>query len=167
MREEPSSDDMLIVMFELQEDLQVDTFGQDPGLLDGEERIQFIKDHVMALEDELHEFLSETGWKPWALSRHVNEVAAQGELVDAFHFFMNLCLVVGLSPEMLYLKYTQKRTRNIERQQEGYDGVAGKCPQCKRSFDDVKKYYPLGGTYTLPNGQVICTYCAADGGYIQ
>ena len=158
--------DMLAHMFELQRQLQVEAFGQDPGSLEGDERIQFIKDHNLALQDELHEFLSETGWKPWASSRHVNAEAARGELVDAFHFFMNLCLVVELSAEELYERYTIKRQRNIERQQEGYDGVEGKCPQCKRSFDDVEKYYPLGATYTLPDGMVICTYCAADGGYL-
>lgn len=124
-------------MFELQGDLQRNTYGSHPGdIIDSEERIQFSKDMHIALVDELHEALAEIGWKPWATSNHFNEEAYQGELVDAFHFFMNLCMVGKMTPDMLFDKYKAKRLKNIKRQQEGYDGIAGKCGTCHRALDD-------------------------------
>lgn len=130
--------DRLGEMFELQADLQKNAYGKHPSdIIDAEERIQFLKDMKLAIDDELSEFMAEIGWKPWATSRHVNEEAAQGELVDAFHFFMNLCMGVGMTPDELFKKYKAKRLKNIKRQAEGYDGIAGKCGVCHRALDDA------------------------------
>ena len=127
----------LSIMFELQANLQRETYGAHPGdITQPDERIQFIKDMTMALSAELQEMLDEVGWKPWATSRHVNEEAMQGELVDIFHFFMNLCMAANLTPDMLFEKYQAKRAKNIARQEEGYDGITGKCPHCRRALDD-------------------------------
>lgn len=134
--EEPISD-MLREAFNLQENLQRDTYGKSPYAIHSmDERIQFIKDMNLALQDELHEFLGEIGWKPWATSRHVNYDSAQSELVDAFHFFMNLCMAVDMDADMLFERYKKKRLKNIKRQEAGYDGVDGKCPTCHRALDD-------------------------------
>jgi dimeric dUTPase (all-alpha-NTP-PPase superfamily) len=122
-----------------QHELQTAAYEKDPRHLEDEERVEFIRWNVLALEDELHEMLNEVGWKPWATSRHVNEDLAMKELVDAFHFFMNLMLAVApqhLSVEQLTTAfvdgYFRKRTVNAQRQEDGYDGVAGKCPSCHR-----------------------------------
>lgn len=155
MTHEDDHIDRLGEMFELQGNLQRETYGAHPSdiyeePLDTEfeqfpNRIQFIKDMHIAIGDELSEFMGEIGWKPWATSRHINFEAAQGELVDAFHFFMNLAMAVDMTPDMLYTKYKAKRLKNIKRQQDGYDGVVGKCPNCKRAYDDeaVKCFEPL------------------------
>jgi hypothetical protein len=136
--------DRLTKMFDEQRQLQVKAYGADPGdIIDPEERAQFIKDMTLALEDELHEFLGEVGWKPWATSRHVNEAEAKGELVDAFHFFMNLCMAVHMEPDELFDRYMEKRHRNEQRQLKGYDGVEGKCYGCKRALDDLAKAWGL------------------------
>jgi hypothetical protein len=152
--------DRLGEMFELQGDLQRNTYGDHPGDIhqdapgDWSTRISFIKDMKHAIDDELAEFMGEVGWKPWASSRHINFEAAQGELVDAFHFFMNLAMAVDMTPEMLYEKYKAKRLKNIKRQEEGYDGVAGKCPKCGRALDDdavtckETGFYPAAGYST-------------------
>lgn len=128
--------DMLEQAFKLQHDMQIQSFGANPAELEGEDKIQFFKDMKLALQDELHEALQEMGWKPWATSKHFNTEAVQGELVDAFHFFMNLCIVSGLTPGQLFEKYLAKRTKNQKRQVAGYDGVSTKCPGCKRALDD-------------------------------
>lgn len=101
------------------------------------ERNEWIRWNILALEDELHEALAETGWKPWATSKHINREAYASEIVDAFHFFMNLMLVVDISVDELLEKYFEKRGLNEKRQSDGYDGVSTKCPVCKRAFDDV------------------------------
>jgi dimeric dUTPase (all-alpha-NTP-PPase superfamily) len=140
MSEEMGVQDRLTWMFHKQEELQRNAYGKSPlEMEDDEERVQFIKDMVLAAEDELHEALAEVGWKPWATSRHINEEAFKGELVDLFHFFMNLCLVVKMTPQELHERYAEKRERNIKRQQRGYDGIAGKCMICRRDFEDVAK----------------------------
>ena len=144
--------------FRDQEDLQIDSYNGSPALLTDEGKIEFIRWNILALEDELHEALGEVGWKPWATSRHINRAAYRGELVDAFHFFMNLCLVVGISAEELLNEYRKKRALNAERQLEGYDGVSSKCPACGRALDDPattchrenEEYFTCSRQGTLP-----------------
>lgn len=148
--------DRLEEIFDLQRKLQTESFGYDPVTMEGEERTQFIMWNVLALTDELHEALAEVGWKPWATSRHVNETRLQGELVDALHFLVNLCLAAGMSAEDLHEGYLDKRHRNAKRQEEGYDGVSGKCPHCKRALDDVGP-----SLYQIVRGGKVIIFCGA------
>lgn len=122
--------------FTAQRALQIESYGSDPGALPKDEAIEFIRWNILALEDELHEALGEVGWKPWATSSHINIRPYKGELVDAFHFFMNLCLVVGMTGDELLELYLEKRAINARRQEQGYDGVSEKCPKCHRALDD-------------------------------
>ena len=117
-------------------ELQIKSYGSDPRGSDDNEKLEWIRWNVLALEDELHEALAETGWKPWAKSKHINRDAYVSELVDAFHFLMNLMLIVDCSAEEFLAKYFEKRGINAARQAAGYDGVTGKCKQCKRALDD-------------------------------
>ena len=121
-----------------QHELQVNTFGKDPkNGLTPDEQMDWIRWNVLALTDELHELMQETGWKPWATSKHINRDAYVSELVDSFHFFMNLMLLVDCSPDELLEKYFHKRKINIQRQAEGYNGVDSKCRMCHRALDDT------------------------------
>ena len=155
-------EDTLARLFTMQHDLQTDAYGHNFQRMLPADRIQFIKEMKLALEAELQEALDETGWKPWATSRHINRDAYVGELVDALHFFMNMLLVLGDDPEMLarevFIRYIAKHTRNAERQAEGYDGVSGKCRKCSRALDDlaVECYISDGGT----------AWCAVYGKYM-
>lgn len=116
--------------------LQINSFGSNPKELNDEQKVEWIRWNVLALEDELHELLAETGWKPWATSKHVNRDAFISELVDSFHFMMNLMLVVDCSAQEFLEKYFIKRGINEKRQADGYDGIAGKCSHCHRALDD-------------------------------
>jgi len=120
----------------LQKAMQESTYGFDFAKMTDEERIEFVKWNVLALTDELHEALAEVGWKPWATSRHINEVALRGELIDAYHFLMNLFIVAGMDKQMVEAMYMAKRRKNIARQTAGYDGVLTKCGWCKKALDD-------------------------------
>lgn len=109
----------------------------------GQERVEFIRWNYIALVDELHEALQEISWKPWASAEFFNRELFLKELVDAFHFFMNLLLVAAPTPAVNDLAhefvqlYLKKREINRERHAAGYDGVSDKCPNCKRALDDV------------------------------
>ncbi len=117
--------------------------------------------NVLALENEPHEALAETGWKPWATSNHINVERFHGELVDAWHFFMNLMLHSGMTAETLTTLYYAKREINITRQNNGYTGVTEKCPGCKAAYDDPGvKCYPADDS---PNTNRWAAWCATLG----
>lgn len=161
MSDQPLNNDRLIEMFRLQLELQSKAYGKDPRELAGTERIEFFKNMKLALQDELHEALDEIGWKPWATSKHWNEEAVKGELVDAWHFFMNLCIVADMSPRELHRRYLAKRQKNIARQEAGYDGVSTKCPVCKRALDDDAVFCRIDRVST-PDGTSRRVWCAFD-----
>lgn len=125
-------------LFALQLSLEQVAYQQDPRLLLGDDLADFIRWNAYALEDELHEATAEVGWKPWATSRHINREAFAGEIVDLLHFLANLCLATGVTGEMLAEGYLKKRQRNLKRQQEGYDGVSGKCRWCGRDLQESR-----------------------------
>ncbi|PYS90465.1 MAG: hypothetical protein DMF62_04700 [Acidobacteria bacterium] len=137
-------------MLEKQLQLQLRIIG-DPRDLEGAELMEYIRTNVLALEDELHEALRECGWKPWATSKHLNREAFMKEMVDAWHFFMNIMLGIspGMSPEALAAefaeKYYAKNQVNQDRQRTGYDGVANRCRNCHKDLDQagVSLYSPL------------------------
>lgn len=133
----------LVEMFEIQRKLQ-QRYGHDFSQMIIEERVWYAKDIILALLDEMHEALGEIGWKQWATSRHFNRDAFVGELIDAWHFLMNLFLVADCSPEEMYQRYMAKNVKNHTRQNNGYDGVTDKCPKCRRAYDDdaVKCFPP-------------------------
>lgn len=124
--------------------------GDTPADLRGTERKAYIREQALALADELHEALAETGWKSWATSDHINREAYLGELADVYIFFMNLMLVADLTAAELAMAVINKQAKNHKRQDDGYDGVTTKCPGCKRAYDDdAVKCVPAGdrGSY--------------------
>ena len=137
----------LDAFFQAQNQLQVGAMKSDVSQMTTEERVKFIAWNVQALVDEAHEALGEVGWKPWASSRHLNAEAVLGEIVDAFHFLMNIGLAagaeLGLTPEetgtLVGVKYFAKRKVNAQRQKDGYDGVTYKCPSCHRDLFEVPR----------------------------
>lgn len=135
--------DKLDKMLERQRALQEESMSIDFKTMSDEDRIAYIKEQVLALEDELHEMLGEMGWKSWATSRHINTNAAFGELIDAWHFLMNIAIAIlpgDMHPYVVADRfedwYDAKRQKNAKRQADGYDGVSTKCPQCGRALDD-------------------------------
>lgn len=131
---------------------------------DDEQRVEFIRWNVLALEDELHEMLQEVGWKPWATNRQINTEAALKELVDALHFFLNLIMAIGSNDReqfptleelaiFLISSYQAKVEVNIERQLNNYDGISGKCSYCHRDLAESKASHPRSN-----RGNVICLY---------
>lgn len=135
--------DSLTRLLEMQERLQREAYGRNLAAMQPEERVDFIKNMVLAATDELHEALNETAWKPWASGYgEIQRDAFFGELVDLFHFVMNLMLAgrPDLTPAEvaaeLVVKYKAKNAKNLRRQLDGYDGKSNKCPGCRRALDD-------------------------------
>jgi len=130
-------EDMLRSQLKLQQDL-----GYDFPEMSTAERIKFIKDMMLAAQNELVEALNEMSWKPWTVGERFNTTAFTSELGDAFQFIMNMWFAAmpSLTPvelaecmrETLQLKLVINRKRHAE----GYDGVSTKCSGCKRALDD-------------------------------
>lgn len=115
-------DDRLSDLLMLQRRLQEDCYHTDFAGMDNEKRIAFIRQNVLALEDELHEALREVGWKSWARTKYVHETRLQEELIDALHFMLSLLLAANMNADDVYRHYLTKNMINRRRQQEGYSG---------------------------------------------
>jgi dimeric dUTPase (all-alpha-NTP-PPase superfamily) len=115
--------DALSIMFDTQREMQIQSFGADPAELVGEERKRFVTAMALAINTEVAEAMQEIAWKPWAKTDHLNRDAFIEELVDMWHFVMNLALVADCTAEEFYECYRAKVSVNIQRQVEGYTGL--------------------------------------------
>lgn len=127
-------------ILQLQHDLQRDSYGYETTTMTPAEVLEYIGWNFKALLHEIMEAEDETSWKPWATSKYVRRIACLQELIDVAHFYNNIWLAVsGLEPEeaadLFDAMYRDKNHVNAKRQAEGYDGVTGKCPHCKRALD--------------------------------
>jgi dimeric dUTPase (all-alpha-NTP-PPase superfamily) len=116
-------DDMLKTMFDMQREMQVNSFGADPAELIGEERKHFVTAMALAINTEVAEAMQEIAWKPWAKTDHFNREAFIEELVDMWHFVMNLALVANCDADEFFNAYANKADVNARRQREGYTGL--------------------------------------------
>jgi dimeric dUTPase (all-alpha-NTP-PPase superfamily) len=159
-------DPRLTKMLQMQRDLQL-MYNKGKAIEDfsPEERMRAILENAYSLCDEIHEATAETGWKPWASSNHINTEKFHGEMVDAWHFFMNLMLHSGMTADDLFRGYMSKHQTNIDRQANEYTGVKEKCPLCKRAYDDAGvKCTSANGSDPKSIGQA---YCAEAGRFVE
>jgi len=118
---------MLQEMLDKQNKLQ-ERLGYDIGSMHDEERSAFIKENSIHLTQELHELLYEIPhFKPWKdysgmslFDSYKSWYKASKELIDMLHFFLNICLALGLDADNLYDMYMAKNKENHKRQDEGY-----------------------------------------------
>lgn len=120
--------DRLEHMLKLQTELQIRYTGDHPALLQGDAQKDYIRTMVLACTDELHEALREIPWKPWSGRQfygYEEQDKFMDEMVDVFHFYMNLMLVVGMPAEELYRRYLRKNGINHDRENNGYISPTG------------------------------------------
>lgn len=163
----------------LQRELQINmkkanpTQGGDPFEMTAEELAVFITWNHTALCVELGEMMAEVGWKPWADLRWINGEMAIHEMVDAWHFFMNILLGIAAwsklqggpletqfdLAEFFSDYYIEKNKKNLQRQIDGYDGVAGKCGKCKRDLAELPSKL---GTIMVEGTEYCSDECAEE-----
>lgn len=108
--------DSLAWLYERQRDLQIAAFDGDPSTFDLKGKIQYIQWNILGATDELHEVLGEVEWKMWTgRPLVINEERYCDELADVLHLFLNLCLVVDLTPDELVARYWRKHQINRQR----------------------------------------------------
>lgn len=90
-------------------------------LKDETDRNAKLKDMLFSLEDELHECLREFDWRSWTVSNgRMNKDRVKDELRDAFQFFVNCMLIVGMTPEELFSRTEEKQIVNWRRLENSY-----------------------------------------------
>ena len=91
-------------------------------------RTAHIKEHLLALNAETIELLDMLPWKPWKsyslkdsiqLPRE-NLIEARYEAIDILHFWMNIAMLLGMGPDMIYDMFMRKQKENRDRQTRGY-----------------------------------------------
>lgn len=119
--------------------LQIDSYGTDPGDLTGQDRDYYLLWNNLAARDELSEALGEHSWKPWSKTKgELNKREFIKEQIDVLHFVANMLLAAGCTDEELDALYSEKMSVNRNRQTNGYDNKH-KCKDCRRALDDVRE----------------------------
>lgn len=118
-------------MLSKQYELQASLYGAEELskiMADREARVAYIKEHSIHLNQEINEMLYELPhFKPWkdyaGMGPEAQEVAfqkARCEMIDAWHFFMNIMLALGFSPYEFVGMYFDKHAENLQRQEDHY-----------------------------------------------
>ena len=88
---------------------------------------QFTNQCILALVEESIEIMRETPYKSpfftdfgWKEKQTYNREAMIGEIVDLWHFVLNLSLAHGFNEDDFYREYCKKHGINEERKDNGY-----------------------------------------------
>lgn len=90
----------------------------DVDNLTDSEKVKWSKEFILCIQQELAELVEELPWKHWKdySDFKIDILNLQYELVDLFHFFVDLCLVWKLDSEKLLKMYDSKSKHNLDRQ---------------------------------------------------
>lgn len=73
-----------------------------------------------ALVHEAIELQRETNWKWWKKESTVNKEKIQEEIIDIWHFLIQISIESGLDSKRIMEKYMEKNEENLKRQLKGY-----------------------------------------------
>lgn len=123
-------DDSLNILFEKQK-----LFQEKLGRLalarksNMKEKCDMVKDDIFNMIGELHELMANLPHKKWkkydskSLEDWICEeqrIETLFEYIDAFHFFINIGLILGFMPDEVFHFYLAKNKENHKRQDNGY-----------------------------------------------
>jgi len=77
---------------------------------------EWVQKKCLALMDETAELLNEVNYKWWKAPKELDKEAIHEELIDMLHFWVSMCVDVGLTPERAFEIYRHKNNENIKRQ---------------------------------------------------
>lgn len=120
-------------MFDMQLSLQREMFKKNKGIdFDNgsfKEKVDNLTIQKRNFDTEFNELLVRTPFKEWktytieqltGFSSKEEEIEAKFEVVDAFHFFLNIALLMGITADELSKMYYLKNKENFDRQERGY-----------------------------------------------
>lgn len=71
---------------------------------------------TLAMESEIDEVRREVNWKFWKPEKEIDTEKLHEEVIDLWHFLVQLSQRVGLSPDKVFEVYKVKREENFARQ---------------------------------------------------
>ncbi len=107
--------DKLERIFELQN--AFDTSLESCGALRASPPSSGFRRETLAMMSELSELIDEVNFQVVEKPQAAGSGAIREELVDILHFFVSMCLKVGMDADELYRLYTVKNKENFNRQQ--------------------------------------------------
>lgn len=81
---------------------------------------KFINEQTLAMFVETAEMIQETNWKSWKKPKEIDQAKFREELIDMWHFMINLTLASGMDASDVYEQFMAKHRINRERQDKGY-----------------------------------------------
>lgn len=82
---------------------------------------QRLKDFAWRVTEELAEAMGCLKCRPWKVTPMATDIQHyREEIADALHFFVELCILSGISPNDLFELYMKKNAVNQFRQGSGY-----------------------------------------------
>lgn len=107
-------------MVELQEKL-MERLGIKFKKMSLTDREKETKELILAMQAELIELLNWTNWKNWKKTKKkVDHMEIRFEIVDLFHFLIEIAVVWGMSADDIYHHFLAKNKENHVRQDKGY-----------------------------------------------
>jgi dimeric dUTPase (all-alpha-NTP-PPase superfamily) len=93
---------------------------------------EWIQKEILATLSELSELLTEVNFKWWKNPKEIDTGAVKEELIDILHFFVGMCLKMGMTSEEMLEIYLHKNEENFKRQygtsqKKGYEINAGEA----------------------------------------
>lgn len=120
------SKDKLDIMFDIQNKAQIN-LGTWNKIKNESDKQKFVNQMILACQEEIIEIMRETSYKNpnfvefgWKKNQSWNLKNYKEEIIDLWHFVMNLCLVVGMSSEEFFEIYKKKNKENLERWNNDY-----------------------------------------------
>jgi dimeric dUTPase (all-alpha-NTP-PPase superfamily) len=80
----------------------------------------FVTEQATAMFVETGEMLQETNWKSWKKPSPINNKKFKEEIIDMWHFMLNISLAAGMDAQEILERFTDKHITNNERQDGGY-----------------------------------------------
>lgn len=77
---------------------------------------QWIQKETLAMVSELAELLDEVNFKWWKNPKEINTGKIKEELIDILHFYVGMCLKIGMTSDEMYQIYMKKNEENFNRQ---------------------------------------------------
>ena len=117
----------LEIMMRMQSELQKTYYGRSLKSFSSKEKVLQTKETIICIIDELMETLERTPWKHWKkYDKDAYDIKGDDkkelcmEVVDIFHFFMNLCELWDIDAKTLYNMYIAKNQENYNRMTRNY-----------------------------------------------
>lgn len=114
----------LEIMFNKQNELQ-ERLGFDVTKMTDKEKTAYMKEHIWYMVTELDEAFREMPYgKPWKkydnFDKELHAANLKEELIDVWHFFMNVLIAADVTPKDFFDIYCKKNSINHDRQDNNY-----------------------------------------------